>query len=119
MSALLAAELQSDMDVTPESLFEAATPLGFRVRVARTRWELIVNEKHPAMEGRELNVKSALESPDEVRQSKSDSSVLLFYKTEALKRWVCAVTKRSNEEGFLITAYPTDAIKEGTKIWPK
>jgi hypothetical protein len=21
--------------------------------------------------------------------------------------------------GFLITTYPTDAIKEGTKIWPK
>ena len=73
----------------------------------------------PAMKGREFEVKSALESPDEVRQSKSDVSVLLFYKTEALKRWVCAVTKRSDEEGFLITAYPTDAIKEGTKIWPK
>ena len=106
-------------DAMPESLFEADTPFGFRVRVDRTRWELIVNEKHPAMKGRELDVKSALENPDEVRQSKSDSFVLLFYKTEALKRWVCAVTKRSDEEGFLITAYPTDAIKEGIKIWPK
>ena len=74
------------MDATPESLFEADTPFGFRVRVDRTRWELIVNEKHPAMKGRELDVKSALENPDEVRQSKSDSFVLLFYKTEALKR---------------------------------
>jgi len=107
------------MDANTESLFEADTPLGFRVRVDRARWELIVNEKHPAMKGRELEVKSALESPNEVRQSKSDVSVLLFYKTEALKRWVCAATKRSDEEGFLITAYPTDAIKEGTKIWPK
>jgi hypothetical protein len=107
------------MDATPEWLFEADTPLGFRVRVDRTRWELIVNEKHPAMKGREFDVKLALESPNEVRQSKSDSSVLLFYKTEGLKRWVCAVTKRSDQEGFLITAYPTDAIKEGTKIWPK
>ncbi len=112
-------KLQSGMDANTESLFEADTPLGFRVRVDRARWELIVNEKHPAMKGRELEVKSALESPNEVRQSKSDVSVLLFYKTEALKRWVCAVTKRSDEEGVLITAYPTDAIKEGTKIWPK
>jgi hypothetical protein len=78
-----------------------------------------VNEKHPAMKGRELDAKTALEIPDEVRQSKSDSSVLLFYKAEAAKRWVCAVAKRSDEDGFLITAYPTDAIKEGTKIWPK
>ena len=107
------------MNATPEQLFQADTPLGFRVRVDRTRWELIVNEKHPAMKGREFDVKSALESPDEVRQSKSDSSVLLFYKTESLKRWVCAVTRRSDQEGFLITAYPTDAIKEGTRIWPK
>ena len=107
------------MDATPESLFEADTPFGFRVRVDRTRWELIVNEKHPAMKGRESDVKSALESPDEVRQSKTDGAVLLFYKVEALKRWVCAVAKRSDGEGFLITAYPTDAIKEGIKIWPK
>ena len=112
-------KLQSGMDPASESMFEANTPLGFRVRVDRTRWELIVSEKHPAMKGRELDVKLALESPDEVRQSKSDSSVLLFYRTEGLKRWVCAVAKRSDQEGFLITAYPTEAIKEGTKIWPK
>ena len=107
------------MDSDPVPLFEADTPLGFRVRVDKARWELIIGEKHPAMEGRESDVKSALESPSEVRQSKSDASVLLFYKVEGLKRWVCAVTKRSNEDAFLITAYPTDAIKEGTKIWPK
>jgi hypothetical protein len=107
------------MGSSSESLFEAETPLGFRVRVDRTRWELIVNEKHPAMKGRESAVKAALENPDEVRKSKSDSAVLLFYKTEAAKRWVCAVTKRSDDVGFLITAYPTDAIKEGIKIWPK
>ena len=50
-------KLQSDMDPASESLFEADTPLGFRVRVNRTRWELIVSEKHPAMKGRELDVK--------------------------------------------------------------
>ena len=46
------------MYATPESLFETDTPLGFRDRVDRTRWELIVGEKHPAMDGRELDVKS-------------------------------------------------------------
>jgi len=29
------------------------------------------------------------------------------------KCWVVAVTKRLNGDGFLITAYQTDAIKEG------
>ncbi|PYQ27089.1 MAG: hypothetical protein DMF56_21240 [Acidobacteria bacterium] len=35
-------------------------------------------------------------------------------------RWICAVAKRVDDrDGFLITAYPTDAIKEGTRIWTK
>ena len=59
-------------------LFEARTPLGFSVRVTRTRWELITTFKHPVMGGRESIVRLALESPDEVRQSRSDAAVLLF-----------------------------------------
>lgn len=31
---------------------------------------------------------------------------------------ICAVSKRTGAVGFLITAYPTNAIKEGEKIWP-
>ena len=34
-------------------------------------------------------------------------------------RWVCAVAKQTEDLGFLITAYPTDAIKEGNRLWPK
>jgi hypothetical protein len=64
-------------------------------------------------------VKLALESPDETRQSRSDHGVLLFYKAEAPKRWTCAVVKRTGDQGCLVTAYPTDAIKEGVRIWPK
>lgn len=71
------------------------------------------------MAGREDVVKATLETPDQVRQSRSDSDVLLFYRAERVDRWACAVTKRAAEQGFLITAYPTDAIKEGTQIWPK
>lgn len=100
-------------------LFEVQTLLGSRVRVARVRWNLIVLVKHPAMAGRESDVKTALEAPDEVRQSRTDATVILFYKRVSAKRWVCAVIKRLKEEGFLITAYSTDAIKEGVKVWPK
>jgi hypothetical protein len=95
------------------------TPLGFRVRVTRERWELIVTIKHPVMAGREAHIRSALASPDEVRQSRTDSQVLLFYKAEGTKRWVCGVAKRTETEAFLVTAYLTDAIKEGTRVWPK
>lgn len=100
-------------------LFEAQTPLGFSVRVTADRWKLIITAKHPVMAGREGLVRTALEAPDEIRQSRMDRQVLLFYKAEATKRWTCAVAKRVGEGAFLITAYPTDAIKEGVRIWRK
>jgi hypothetical protein len=66
-------------------------------------------------------VKQTLTEPDEIRQSLSDPTVLLFYRSDASrrKRWTCAVSKRLESEGFLITAYLTDNIKEGERIWSK
>lgn len=105
--------------MTEDILLTVTTPIGLRVRVTRQRWELIVSTKHPVMAGREADVKAALEAPDEIRESRSDRTVFMFYKAERVKRWVCAVAKETETDGFLITAYPTDAIKEGVRIWPK
>ena len=102
-----------------DELFNVLTPLGFRVRLTRTRWELIVEVKHPVMAGRVSDVREAIENPGEIRRSRSDAEVYLFYKSERAGRWVCAVAKHLDGDGFLITAYPTDAIKEGDRIWPK
>ena len=107
------------MEPDPELLFEVLTPLGFRVRVSRERWSLITTAKHPVMAGREDVVRATLENPEQIRQSRSDSEVLLFYRAERSSRWVCAVAKRAANQGLLITAYPTDAIKEGIQVWPK
>lgn len=101
-----------------EIYFEVETPLDFRVRVTHRYWELIVTVKHPVMNGRQHDVQEALSKPDEVRVSRSDPDVVLFYKIKREKRWVCAVSKRLNGEGFLVTAYVTDAVKEGDIIWP-
>ena len=100
-------------------MFEVSTSLGFRVRVTRSYWELITTIKHPVMAGQESIVKDTLQTPTEIRLSRSDASVYLFYRQERAERWICAVARRLNGEGFLITAYPTDAIKEGVRIWPK
>jgi hypothetical protein len=100
-------------------LFIASSPLGFRVRVTKSYWEVIVTIKHPIMAGREEDVKITLEDPDEIRRSRSDENVFLFYKAERESRWICAVSKQSDTDGFLITTYPTDAIKEGTQVWHK
>lgn len=94
----------------PGLLFEVMTPLGFRVRVTRGYWELIATIKHPVMAGRESEVKATLTEPDEIRLSRKDRNVYLFYRQERVRHWVCAVTRRLNRNGFLIIASPTDTI---------
>lgn len=102
-----------------ELFFEVFTPLEFHVRVTRSYWNVIARVKHPLMNNQENRVQETLKDPDEVRQSRRDNKVYLFYKCVNPKRWTCAVVKRLNGAGFLITAYPADAIKEGDRIWPK
>jgi hypothetical protein len=84
----------------PEWLFEALTPLGFTVRVTRERWSLITTITHPIMLGHEDAVKETLEHPEQIRQSRSDSAVLLFYRGVGERRWVCAVAKQATDQGF-------------------
>ena len=101
-----------------EILISVLTPLGFVARVDSRRWDLITSVKHPVMARHEADIEDTLARPDEIRQSRSDPDVLLFYKLAGVRRWYCTVVKRSNGDTFLITAYPTDAIKEGLRVWP-
>ena len=98
-------------------LFEASTPLGFTVLVMAEQWEKIVTFKHPIMSGREMDVQKALENPGEVRRSRKDPNVYLFYRAERPERWICAVAKRIDEKGFLVTAYVTEAVTIGESVW--
>ncbi|MFI5394125.1 MAG: hypothetical protein ACHQ9S_01205 [Candidatus Binatia bacterium] len=76
-------------------LFTVATPLGFSVRVSRAEWTTIL-AKHPDLTQRVEDIKAALTAPDEVRQSRRDAAVLLFYRQEAARaRWVVAVTNHT------------------------
>jgi hypothetical protein len=102
-----------------EILFEVLTPLGFSVLVGSARWELIITVKHPVMQGQEAEVQGTLSEPDEIRRSRKDPNVYLFYRRQQPSRWTCVVVKRINNESFLITTYLTDVIKEGEKIWNK
>lgn len=80
---------------------------------------MIVTIKHPVMQGREGDAQDALRDPDEIRRSRTDPKVHLFYRLEHPGRWTCVVVRQLNDEGSLITTYSTDAIKEGEKIWSK
>ena len=63
-------------------------------------------------------MQEALTDADEVRQSKTDRTVRLYYRAYGTAH-LCVVTKHLNGEGFIITADFTDRIKEGTTIWTK
>jgi hypothetical protein len=100
------------------SKFEILTPLNFTVRTSEEYWQKLI-VKHPDIADLEAEVRQALNSPDEIRRSSRDPNLLLFYLTLKEKRWVVAVARRLNGDGFLITAYQTDAIKEGEPLWHK
>ncbi|MBF2075248.1 MAG: hypothetical protein IGS50_16020 [Synechococcales cyanobacterium C42_A2020_086] len=100
------------------SKFEILTPLNFTVRTSEEYWQKLI-VKHPDIADLEAEVRQALSSPDEIRRSSRDPNLLLFYLTLKEKRWVVAVARRLNGDGFLITAYQTDAIKEGETLWHK
>ena len=80
---------------------DVQTPLGFRVTCTWTYWTRIESTK-----------------PDEVRRSAGDPSVLLFHR-RVEPRWVCAVAKKADGRGYLITAYPADKVKDGELVWKK
>jgi len=75
--------------VSPEAavVFEVRTPVDFTVCETKATWSRIVAFKHPVMAGRESEIRLALENPDQIRRSRTDPSVFLFYKSEAFGRW--------------------------------
>lgn len=75
------------------------------------------------MAGLEADIERVLQSPAEVRVSRSDDTVQLFYEFYARTRvggkWLCVVVKYTLEDAFVVTAYLTDQLKTGDTIWPK
>lgn len=98
--------------------FNITTPLGFSVRTSNSYWNALL-VKHPYFEDIEPLIQQALSQPDEVRRSSHDPGVILFYCRIKFQRWAVAVTRKLEDDGFLITAYQTSAIKEGETLWPK
>lgn len=96
--------------------FVTATPLGFTVRTTESYWEFLLL-KHPEITGRERDVQETLARPQLIRRSLQDNKVYLFYHPEG-GYYLCVIAKGLAPEGFVITAYVTDSIKEGEQVWP-
>jgi hypothetical protein len=87
-----------------QALFEVMTPLGCTVRTTVEDWSLI-ETKHPKFRGRVPESVHVLTFPEQICQSRQEPAVYLFYRTDQ-SRLLCAVVKRLDGEGFLMTASP-------------
>lgn len=75
------------------------------------------------MKEQKSRIAETLREPDQVRQSRSDQQVELFYKlypqTPVTTKYLCVVVKALPSDHFIITAYYTDTVKKGEILWEK
>ena len=78
--------------------------------------------EHPEMEGLEPVLEETLGTPDKVFRSRSDESVILYYRylpeTTVGGKWLCVVAKEGVMDSFVLTAYLTNKPKKGEQLWP-
>ena len=94
--------------------FEVTSYLGKKIRVTKNYWNKIIKTKHRIMESKENIIKETLEKPEQIRKSRKDSNVYLYYR-KVKESYNCVVVKHLNGDGFIITTYLTDRIKAGDK----
>ena len=98
--------------------FEVISRLDKHIRTTESHWNLIVRYKHPEVEGMEKEVQETLIFPESVRISQEDDRVFLYYRQFG-KLFVCVVCKHFESDGFIITCYLTNKVKEGKQVWPR
>jgi hypothetical protein len=94
---------------------------GRAVRITDERLAHIL--EHEEMAEMEGELERVVKRPAEVRLSRSDENVRLFYEyyahTQMGGKWLCIVVKYLPNDAFVITAYLTDTVKAGDVVWPK
>ena len=79
--------------------------------------------EHEEMAVMESEIERVLQAPAEVRASRSDENVKLFYafyaETRVGGKWLCVVVKYLPDDAFVVTAYLTETMKTGETVWPK
>lgn len=88
------------------------------IRLTRERLEHI--HRREEMETQINKIQETLRHPEEIRKSKKDATVHLYYKkydrTPVTEKYLLVVVKILAESPFIITAFFTDQIKSGTLV---
>ena len=101
-----------------EIYLQVISKLDKKITTTRGYWNIIVNIKHPTIKGKEKEVQATLQNPDFIRQNLTNKKVYLFYKKRG-STYLCVVVRHLNGQGFIITVYITNKMKEGKQIWQK
>ena|SRR5258706_3977830 len=101
-----------------ELYFEVLSCLGRRIRISERHWRLITEWKHVEIRGQEDAVREVLLDAELVRVSQSDPDVYLYYR-QVGKYYLCVICKHLNGDGYIVTIYVTDRLKEGHDVWRK
>ncbi|GIW55960.1 MAG: hypothetical protein KatS3mg082_2364 [Nitrospiraceae bacterium] len=93
---------------------------GLSIRLTDERLDHI--REHPEMQGLEDAIAETLLHPEWVVQSLSDPQSKLYYRfylcTRVGDKFLCVVVGIKGEDAFVLTAYLTDKVKRGVKLWP-
>ena len=77
-------------------------------------------QRRPEMVGMEWAIRETLEAPEEVRVSRSDAEVKLYYRryTESQigVKLLCVVVWVGEDDAFIMASYFTTRMKRGTRL---
>jgi hypothetical protein len=94
---------------------------GLEIRLSDERLGHIL--EHPEMVGMETAIEATLRQPIAVIQSLSDPEAHLYYRyyvgTMVGDKFLCVVVKVAEDDAFVLTAYLTDKVKKGVRLWPR
>lgn len=106
--------------VSEDILFEVKDILGRKIRTTKIYWRQIKQIKHRELRHGIREVKSTLKTPEEIRKSVTDETILLYAKEVSEYDILMVAVKVLDGEGFLVTAYQTKEYKKkGELIWQK
>ena len=95
---------------------------GTDVRLTDERFQHIT-DSHPSVLELSDAIAETLTSPDVVRLSSWNADTRLYYRwyteTKYNDKYVCVVVVVTEDDAWIITAYLTDAIKQGELLWER
>ncbi|MEK6823797.1 MAG: PBECR2 nuclease fold domain-containing protein [Nanoarchaeota archaeon] len=95
------------------AVFEIEDKTGRKIRLTKSQWKHI-NKKHPEVENIE-NLQETIKNPDKITNSPVDETIYYYYKfykqRQKPNKFLLAIVKYLNNEGFVVTAYYEDKIK--------